>query len=221
MMIRLIVKDSVLSSVHKEKDFIYAIQIARILGAISYYTILYIKINADGDTTNNLKCHLYLNQGALIYTGIKKLKEMEKHIKRLDYYKRNPEKFKTIYDQLENSKSFINNIMGKIRNKVTFHFDEVVVKNVLKDYLEDFIKSKRDVVFMQGKSEAAKDITYDLADDMNLNYILKKINGEGKSIEDKFRCIAGQFFSIMSLFQEILEGLLSELASPYCEVIKE
>lgn len=214
---KIVVSKKYLSSIYRRERFVDAIQLTRILGALRYYTILNTIINADGNLKTNLKAYFFLNHQALLYEGIKKLNSIKSEIENLDYYRNNKDKFNTIFEEWNNPSSFTNIAMKGIRNKIAFHFDNKVVRDVLKEYVEDCIKADREVVLIQGESEAVRDTYYELADNMNINYALKGINGGAASSEDKFRQMAQRFFPLMNMVCDVLEGLLVELALPYCE----
>jgi hypothetical protein len=218
---KLIIKKERLATINSEDNFIYAVQLARILGAISYYTILNVKINSDPAVSGNLKSHFYLSHGALLYESIKTLYEMKSSIEGLTFYGENIKEFEDLFARFQDPNGFIKRVLGKMRDRVAFHFDKRVVKEQLEDYFKGLIESGNEVVLIQGESEALKDTTYDLADDMNLNYVLREIDGSTKSFEENFKAMAEQFFSLMGLVRNLMEGLLGDLAEPYCEMVEK
>jgi len=87
--------------------------------------------------------------------------------------------------------------------------------------VHDSMKENKEVVLISGKSELVKDTIYLLADNMNINYVLKTINGKGISDSDKFKILSEKLLKLSGLFCDILEELIPDLIKDYCEVIEE
>lgn len=217
---KIVVKKEYLPSIKNDKRFINAIQLGRILGAIRYNKILHAEISKDKEANTSLQLHLLLNHAALVYEGITTFKKTKSNFENLDYYKKNLDKIKIILDEAKNKKSFTNKILKKIRDKIAFHFDEDVTKEILGRIVDDSLKERTDVVLISGKSERIKDITYLLADNVNINYVLILINGKGISEREKFKILSKNLLELSGLFCEILDVLIPDLIEDYC-VLKE
>lgn len=217
---KIVVKKEYLPSIKNDKRFINAIQLGRILGAIRYNKILHAEISKDKEANTSLQLHLLLNHAALVYEGITTFKKTKSNFENLDYYKKNLDKIKIILDEAKNKKGFTNKILKKIRNKIAFHFDEDVTKEILGRIVDDSLKERTDVVLISGKSERIKDITYLLADNVNINYVLILINGKGISEREKFKILSKNLLELSGLFCEILDVLIPDLIEDYC-VLKE
>ncbi len=217
---KIVVKKEYLPSIKNDKRFINAIQLGRILGAIRYNKILHAVISKDKEANTSLQLHLLLNHAALVYEGITTFKRTKSNFENLDYYKKNLDKIKIILDEAKNKKSFTNKVLKKIRDKIAFHFDEDVTKEILGRIVDDSLKERTDVVLISGKSERIKDITYLLADNVNINYVLILINGKGISEREKFKILSKNLLELSGLFCEILDVLIPDLIEDYC-VLKE
>ena len=217
---KIVVKKEYLPSIKNDKRFINAIQLGRILGAIRYNKILHAEISKDKEANTSLQLHLLLNHAALVYEGITTFKKTKSNFENLDYYKKNLDKVEIILDEAKNKKSFTNKVLKKIRNKIAFHFDEDVTKEILGRIVDDSLKERTDVVLISGKSERIKDITYLLADNVNINYVLILINGKGISEREKFKILSKNLLELSGLFCETLDVLIPDLIEDYC-VLKE
>lgn len=221
IMKKIIIKKEYLPSIKNDKKFINSIQIGRILGAIRYNTIVHAMIIKDEEANTSLQLYLLLNRAALLYEGITKFNKAKSDFENLDYYKSNLSHIKKILNESIDSNSFTNKVLKNIRNKIAFHFDKGVIRKVLGEFIDDNLKEKKNVVLVLGKSELVKDTTYLLADNMNINYILKSINRKEISVEEKFKIFSKKLFELSGLFCDILDELIPDLIKDYCEVKEE
>lgn len=218
---KIVVKEEYLPSIKNEKKFINAIQLGRIVGAIRYNIIIHAKIIDDEKVNTSLQLYLLLNHGALVYEGIKKFNENKSDFENLNYYKGNLDMIGKILNEANEKNSFTNTVLKRIRNKVAFHFDKKVIKKVIEQFVDDSLKENKEVVLISGKSELARDTTYQLADNMNINYVLKLINEEEKSIREKVEILSKNLFGLSGLFCDILDQLIPDLIEDYCELKEE
>jgi len=218
---KIIVKKEYLPSIKHDEKFINSIQLGRILGAISYNKVAHAMISKDEEANTSLQLYLLLNRAALLYEGITKFSKTKSNFENLNYYKNNLSQIKKILNEAIDLDSFTNKVLKKIRNKIAFHFDEEVIREVLGEFVDDNLKEKKEVILVSGKSELVKDTTYLLADNMNINYVLKSINGKKISYEEKFKMFSKKLFELSGLFCEILDELIPDLIKDYCEFKEE
>ena len=218
---KIIVKKEYLPSIKHDEKFINSIQLGRILGAIRYNKIVHAMISKYEEANTSLQLYLLLNHAALLYEGITKFNKAKSDFENLDYYKSNLSQIKKVLNESIDSNSFTNKVLKKIRNKIAFHFDKEVIRKVLGEFVDDNLKENKDVVLVSGKSELVKDTTYLLADNMNINYILKSINRKEISVEDKFKIFSKKLLKLSGLFCDILDELIPDLIKNYCEVKEE
>lgn len=64
-------------------------------------------------------------------------------------------------------------------------------------------------------------MTYDLADNIDINYILKFIDDRTESNEDKFIAMVKKLNKLSESLCGILEAIISELIKDYCEIKEE
>lgn len=214
----IVVKKEYLPTIKDEENFIDSIQLGRILGAIQYNKIIHAKIIEDEEISTSIQLYLLLNHAALLYEGIKKFNKIKPNFESLNYYKENIDNIEIILNEAIDKNSFTNKVLKKVRNKIAFHFDKKVIKEVLAKFVSDSLKEKKDVVLISGKTKLVKDTAYLLADNMNINYVLKSINSENLSNEDKFKILSKKIVYLSGLFCEILASIIPDLIEDYCEL---
>ena len=149
-MIRSIVKKELLPSIKNNQEFITAIQLSRILSALRYNQVIYEKLIDEDDIFSNIYLNLLYNHVAFIFEGIRTFKKLESKLKNLECYKKYFKDIEKILKKEKDRNSFFNQVFGKIRNRITFHFDERVIKKIFKVYVEDSIKKQEDIIFLAG-----------------------------------------------------------------------
>lgn len=215
---KIIVKKESLLNIHKAQKFLNAVQISRILSSIRYNQIIYYTLDKEDNIRTNIKLHNFFNHAALLCEGARKLKELEPNLKQLDSYQRNLEKVEKIFSELKDKRSFLRNVCCRVRNKIVFHFDRCITYEMLEKIVNEFIKNKKDLVFASGTTELVKDMTFDLADNIDFNYILKFVSDTAKSDKEKFTTMIKELNKLSALFTGILEDMLSELIQDYCKL---
>lgn len=218
---KIVVKKEYLPNIKIEDKFINAIQLGRIIGAIRYNKILHAEISKDKKVNTSLQLYLLLNHAALVYEGIKKFNNTKSDFENINYYKKNFDKIEIILNEANDTNSFTNTVLERIRNKIAFHFDKVVIKEVIGQFVDDCLEKNKYVALISGKSELVKDTTYLLADNMSINYVLKSIKGKEISDREKFKILTKNLLELSGLFCDILDELIPDLIKDYCEVIEE
>lgn len=213
----IVVKNEYLSMIQDDKNFISSVQLGRILGAIQYNKIIYTKIMENENANASIQLNLLLNHAAVLFEGIKEFHSSKSDFEDLNFYKKNLDKIGLILSEVEDENSFYNKVLKKIRNRIVFHFDRGVIREVLSEFIDDSVRENKDLILIQGETELVKDTAYLLSDNMNINYVLKSINGEDLSSEDKFKTLSGTLLNLSELFCDILASLIPDLIEDYCE----
>ena len=221
VMKKIIVKKEFLPSMIDSIDFITATQLGRIAGSIRYNNILQALISKDEDVNTSLHFYLLLNHAALVYEGIKTFKKTKSIFEKQNHYQNNLEKIEIIINEAQDKESFYNKTLKIVRDKIAFHFDRDVIVEVLRDVTDDLIKENKEVVFISGKSEIVKDIIYLFADNMNINYVLKSINGKELETPERFKIFCEKLLYLSGLFCEIIDELIPDLINESCEPKEE
>ncbi len=220
-MIHCIVKKELLPSIRNDEKFINAIQLSRVLSSLRYNLIIYARIDKEANVSLNVKLNNFLNQAALLCEGVRKLNELEATLKELKSFQENIDKIEKIFHELEDDRSFLKNVLCRVRNKIVFHFDRSVTKEIFEEIIYECTKQQKDVIFASGKTDLVKDMTFDLADNIDINYILKFVNDKKESASEKFKTMVKELLRLSGLFCAILEDLIGELIKDYCELKEE
>lgn len=216
---RLVVKEDQVQSIKNKAKFIDAVQLSRILSAILYNKVITAEISEKKDTNTSLQLNLFINHAAVLYEGIKKFKILKERFENLESYQKNIDKLEEIFKENENN--FYNDVLYCVRRKVAFHFDKHVISRALEEFIDECVKENERVILIQGKTDLIKDMTFLLADSLNLRYILKLVNGSKLSYENKFKIVAKDLLSLSESFCNILQEIIPELVKDYCELIEE
>lgn len=215
---RIIIKKDLIPEIKKVQNFINGIQLSRILSSLRYNLIIYETIDKKDSVTLNVKLNNFLNHAALLCEGVRKFRELKSKLKNLKSYQENLDKIETFYKELENKNSFLRNVLCRVRNKIVFHFDKSIINKIFEKLVDESIKQENNIIFASGKTELIKDMTFDLADIIDFNYILKFVDGKTESNEEKFKAMVQNLLKLSESFSGILEDLVAELIQDYCEV---
>jgi len=147
----------------------------RILKTIRYKQLLLLKSVEEEETGANIKIFILWNLAAALFEGIKTLYKLKKQFINLKYYKKDYEKIDDILKEFGEQNSFTNSVLKVIRDKLAFHFDREVILEVIKEFTVYSIETMGEVVLFSGKTTAIKDLEYNIADNMDYNYILSLI----------------------------------------------
>jgi hypothetical protein len=215
---RLRVKKELLPLLKTEPRFIEATQLCRILSAIQYNKVIYALLSEREDFDTNLQLNLVINHAAVLYEGIKKFNTLAERLKDLESYKKFIEKIEGLADA-ENS--FINDVLRNIRRKVAFHFDKQVITRELVEYIDDCIREEEDMIYVASSTDQVKDMRFQLADSLNLRFIVGLVKGADLSYVEKFKVFAKELIKLSGSFCDILEEIIPEMVTDYCELLEQ
>ncbi len=102
--------------------------------------------------------------------------------------------------------SFTTTILKKIRNKLTFHFDE----DVIREAILNIDSSDKEVTIIEGDSEKNLDVNFPIIPTLYFNYLISYVK-EDSSDEEKFRYILVQMNLIAKKLQEVTSSIAGEL----------
>ena len=215
---RLILKKELYQSLKDDEEFLESIQLCRILSAIQYNNVIYAMLSENEEFDTFLQLHLVIYHASLLYEGIKKFISMKPKLESLESFK---ESDKIIEEYFSENNAFYKDVLYQIRRKVAFHFDKHVIVRTLEKFITESNKENQEVVFIEGKTDLVKDMKFNLADNLNLNYIVGLIKGENLSYEEKFKALAQDLIKQSNLFCDILHEIIPELIKDYCELIEQ
>ena len=155
----------------------------------------------------------------MLFEGIKTFESLKPEFESLESYNKNIEGIEEIFREKEDRNSFYNRVLKKARNKIIFHFDKEVIKEIFEGFADDCISKGKNIMFASGKTELTADLNYNLADNMIFNYFLKLANDNKLPEEIKFANMVKGLSNLSNLFCDVLEHLIGELIQDIC--IKE
>lgn len=220
-MIHYIVKKEFLPLIKDNKEFFIAIQLSRILSAIRYNNVIFAKLINEVDIHSGIGFYLFFNHAALIFEGIKTFNCMKSKTSHLETYKSYSNKIEKMLSDINDENSTLRKIFKTIRDKISFHFDDDVTKEIFGLYVDKRMKEQKDIIFLGGKTKKIVDMEYGLASDMNFNYILSYIDDQELSDKEKLIKISKELAELSNAFSEIIEFMMAELINDVCEIREE
>jgi hypothetical protein len=200
----------------KNVEFINAIRLLRIDSAIAMFeSLMYRALQNDkktdpkDDTSRDKRDRLEIVQyyGAVLYESIKTMYQMKGQLEQLNEYKNHINDINYLFDkEFNDPHSFTTTILKKIRNKLTFHFDE----DVIREAILNIDSSDKEVTIIEGDSERNFDVNYPIIPTLYFNYLISYVKGDS-SDEDKLRYIYDQMNLIAKKLQEFTGSIASEL----------
>ncbi|MHA1348073.1 MAG: hypothetical protein ACTSO3_16850 [Candidatus Heimdallarchaeaceae archaeon] len=186
------------------------IQLSRTINAIRANQRMYRRIDANVDFHNKKdRIEIILFHAALVWEGLKQFSIYRSLFKKLKTWNKQLEDIRELQKEINNKNSFTNLIIKRIRNKVVFHFDPKIIKDIA-----DKFQPNTEIIFMSSKSGTKLDSVFNLADDFVLNFILKIIPIDETEIK-KFDWFEDNLLRVSELLCDIFENLLLDLLKPY------
>jgi hypothetical protein len=190
--------------------FVTAIRLLRMESAIITSLSLFerstngIEKETSRDKRDRFESILYY--GATLYQSLKTFSQMKEKLENLDEYKKNIAEINKLISGLNNDDSFIKNILGKMRDKLVFHFDN----NPFVETFSILDSSESEVVIFEGDSYASVDANFPIVFEIYYNYLIKQFGIEG-SDEEKLEKIFNEMNLISRKLREIIGNIAGEL----------
>jgi hypothetical protein len=213
-MIKVVLNKSRITEIIQTDRFLRAIQLMRIVKTISYNQRLIIKLIEDNEDIN-LRLFLIYHQSAALFEGLKKFFRLDKHFKLLPSYVSNEEEIQNLRLECQNSDSFINSVARPIRDKIVSHFDEEVIWEVVKEFVEYNREKGEDIVLLSGKTDSRRNINFDFADNMDFNYSLNLIRNDQMNDKQKADFLWNEINQRAIRFVIILENIIGDILIDY------
>jgi len=195
------------NTLKKDIKFMNAIRLLRmeniIVTFLSLITRTYIN-DTNSDRRDRMEEILYY--GAVLYESLKTIYDMKGQLENLNEYKNHIEDINYLFQELNNPDSFVKTILKRIRDKLTFHFDEDVFQEVIFkiDLPED------EFTILEGESERSVDVNYTSIPTLFFNYLISYVNKEW-SEEEKIKYIINEMNSIAVKLREVIGNIAGEL----------
>jgi len=192
-----------------DAKFLTAIRLLRMNSAIITVLSFINRVIKEDSTTKRDERDRYeeiLYYGAVLYESIKTLGKMNDKIRGLKEYKQHIDDINYLTSELKNKNSFIYTILGTIRDKLVFHFDEESIQ----ESLSELDIADEELIILEGDSEKSVDVNYPVVAEVYLNYLIKKIP-RCSSDKEKLKYILIEMNTISSKIGKIVGDIAGEL----------
>ena len=199
-----------------DKKFLNAIKLLRMDSAIVTFQTLMLRTfhnnrNNDSSRDKRDRMEIVLYYGAILYESLKTMSKMRNWLMNQDECRNYIKDIDDLLLELDDKDSFTQSVLGSLRDKLTFHFDNDVFSKAFDTLAIDFSEEK--LVIVEGDSERSIDINYPVIPVLYFNYLISLVKGNG-SDEEKSKYI----FSQMNLITGKLRGVIGNIAG---ELLKD
>jgi len=166
------------TAVKTDDNFILGLELVRLYNTLiaSQRSCLRIRNNRNpADQRDRLEQMLYY--GAIAFECANTLCKLKARLENLESWNKAIPEVDSTKNQISDPHSFTRTVLKRIRNKVIFHYDESVLREIIRDY-----PIKTGTVLGKAQTRKSKDLAFVLIDEMVLSYILKKYKPEEKEI---------------------------------------
>lgn len=215
---KVVLKEGSYERRRNDQRFALAVTLSRIMNSLTSswrWFLSYSKQDSVFAQRDRLQAFLY--NVALLYEGIKTFRKKRVHLCDLDWFKSHPEDIEVITNEVEDSKSFYNTVMKKVRHKIAFHFDTGVDTELLSN---SGLKFDHPLCFVEGISKSIGESVHPLADYLIAEYLLSTYSPNNKK-SVKFEDFLPRADELQRKFVDIIGHLIAELVKDDIEIGKE
>jgi hypothetical protein len=195
------------NALKKDIKFMNAIRLLRMENIIITFLSLITKTYSnDTNSDRRDRMEIILYYGAVLYESLNTIYNMKAQLENLNEYKRHIKDINYLFQELNNPDSFVKTILKRIRDKLTFHFDEDVFQEVIlkMDLSED------ELTILEAESERSIDVNYTTIPTLYYNYLISYINEDWPE-EEKIKYIINKMNSIATKLREVIGNIAGEL----------
>ena len=191
-----------------DRRFKIAVQLSRLLNTLRANQRQYLRVPDDGDPANKRdRFELILYHGAIVYEAMKTITSYGADLSQTATWRELQDTVQSLQEETNNPNSFTQKYLKLIRNKILFHYDVAAIEGALQGY-----PLSSDQVFAEATSESILNLSFVLADEFILNYLMQRIK-EKSSANEKWAFFEERLF-------EISENLCSVLYGCFIDLIK-
>ena len=196
-----------------DKKFLNAIKLLRMDSAIITLQTLMLRTfhdnrNNDSSRDKRDRMEIVLYYGAVLYESLRTIYKMRKWLMNQNECKNCIKDIDDLLLELDGEDSFTNKVLKRIRDKLTFHFDNDVFSKAFDTLAKDFSEEK--LLIVEGDSERSIDINYPVIPVLYFNYLISLVKGN-RSEEEKFKYIFSQMNLITGKLREVIGNIAGEL----------
>lgn len=109
----------------------------------------------------------------------------------------------------KNKKSYLNKVLGEIRNKYGFHFTPFVNENIVRKGID-----KYPPLFTKGKTEQSIDTVYPIVDEL-IGHNMVNLGGLDGTFDEKFIKLFDKLVEFTMRFYVLIDEVIAELTLDY------
>lgn len=194
-----------------DERFIAILNLARISNALLFCQIPALEVGKKNTPSAGRQLiNSFLYASAILYEGLNRADSLGKYFKDLDSFKNG---FAIILKD-EKIKRHRNAVLDTLRNQFVFHFDKDIIPETLKDFVLP------EYIFAISNGLKRKDIYYNLADEIVLDYLLRDIKDDQEKAK-RFKEIIKQTTELMVSFSKATDDLIQEVLIEMGWVLKK
>lgn len=174
---RIIIDKDVFNRVKNQDDFICSIQMARLINTLRSAQRTYLRIPDNGRLPNTKdRIEQEYIYASILFEALNSFLNLGGSVKNLRAWKTNNALTKYLHDERNRKNSYFKTVLEPIPNTVMFHFDREAITEAF-----DKIPIKDGIDLAVSESKRNKDMVFNLADDLVLNYVISK---DSRSVKD-------------------------------------
>jgi hypothetical protein len=160
------------------KAFIIGLHLSRLYNALNANTRNYQRILTDNSADKRDRIERVFYHAAIVAECYVTLQKHQFDIGNLPSWSSNQSQVLQVRQQLASPDSFVKTVLKTIRDKIAYHYDLSVIRDIIEDYpLEDGIR------FGEAESASGLDLCFPLLDEMAIQYIIKRFHPDRPEIE--------------------------------------
>ncbi len=199
-----------IDSLKSDGSFILGLQLSRLYNALNASHRVYLSITNDKNPANQRdRLEHILYHAAIISTSITTLHKNMQQISSLPSWNSDNLNISFIKEQMEDEQSFARTILRLIRDKVVYHYDDKVIREIINDY-----PLYNGVRLGQAKSKSGIDLCFPLIDEMILAFVLKEYQPEETEI-DSYESFLDELANISNCLFQVLMELVTDIMGVY------
>lgn len=202
----------VYTKVKNDPEFVASIQLSRFISTIRSAQRNYLRVPNDGKYPNTRdrieQQYLY---AAVVYEIVQALPGLFGRLKRLGAWQQNLRIVKYINDERNDASSYYNRVFKPLRNQVAFHFNEIAISQAV-----DLIYQKDSILLASSETLLNKDMVFNLADDLVLNYIVSQ-NGTVDPSREEYECLLRYVIDFSDKIVSLASACILEIWSKYAD----
>ncbi len=199
-----------LDSLKSDGCFILGLQLSRLYNSLNASHRVYLGIPSDNNPANQRdRLEHILYHAAIISESITTLHKNMRQISSLPSWNSDKPNISFIKEQIANEQSFARTILRLIRDKVVYHYDDKVIRDIINDYpLHDGVR------LGQAKSKSGIDLCFPLIDEMILAFVLKEYKPEGTEV-GAYESFLDELVNISNSLSQVLMELVTDILAIY------